>query len=191
MYAKNFVGTPGTYGSSGDGSAGTSAKIGWPEGIAVSTVTDSLYWAEQSVYCKVRKISLVTGIVSSVAGTGTCGSAGDNGPALFAQLNGPSKLLLDKNENLYVACSSSFTIRKVSYATGIMSTVVGQTGQSGVNTAYSSVPGTSITLNKPQSMVFDPYGNIIFSESEYSSIRKLIPSTGYVSIIAGVCKHLR
>ena len=187
MYARNFVGTPNTFGTSGDGSAGTSANIGWPNGLAVSTVTNNLYWVEQSVFCKVRKISLVTRIVSSVAGTGTCGSAGDSGPALFAQLNQPTKLLIDSNENIYISCQGTANvIRKLTFSTGIMTTIVGQNGLASWNYAYNAVPGTSITLRAPSSMAFDPYGNILIADRDSYTIRKLTPSTRYVSIVAGI-----
>ena len=186
MYATNFVGVPNVYGSSGDGSAGTSAKTGWPDGLAVSTVTNNLYWVERTVTCRVRKISLVTGIVSSVAGTGTCGSNGDSGPALFAQLNQPRKLLLDSSENIYISCQTgTFVIRKLTASTGILTTVVGQYGLNTWNYVYNNVPGTSITLIGPTGMVFDPYGNILIADSNGHTVRKFIPSTGYVSIAAG------
>jgi hypothetical protein len=54
------------------------------------------------------------GIITTFAGTATAGSAGDGGPALSAQLNGPFGLALDAEGNLFVADRNNLKIRKIS-----------------------------------------------------------------------------
>ncbi len=108
----------GAQGYSGDGKAATSASLSGPYGLAVDA-GGALYIADYGNNC-IRKVS-AGGTISTVAGTGAQGSAGDNGPATSAQLNLPLGVAVDSSGNLYIADSNNSLIRKVD-TTGTIST---------------------------------------------------------------------
>ncbi len=100
----------GAAGYSGDGGPATSAQINYPGGLIVDQNGD-IYFADDLNY-RIRKIS--KGTITTVAGNGTQGFSGDNGPATQAELNGEFGVALDPPGNLYIADSSNARIRKVS-----------------------------------------------------------------------------
>ncbi len=76
--------------------------------------------------CRVRKVT--AGIITTIAGTVTCGFGGDVGPAASAQVFHPWGLALDGAQNLYIADSDNCRVREI--VNGIIGTVVG-TGNCG------------------------------------------------------------
>jgi trimeric autotransporter adhesin len=83
-----FAGT-GVAGYSGDGGAATAAQLGWPTSVAVDS-TGNVYLTDAGSNT-VRRID-PAGIITTVAGTGTGGFSGDCGPAVGAQLSGPTSV---------------------------------------------------------------------------------------------------
>ncbi|HKE22357.1 MAG TPA: hypothetical protein VKB88_08205 [Bryobacteraceae bacterium] len=124
----------------------------------------------------IRKFS--NGVVTAVAGNGTPGFSGDNGPATSAQLNGASGLAIDSAGNLYVADTNNNVIRKVS--AGIITTVAGKgtRGFSGDNG-----PATSAELNSPYGIAVDTAGNLYIADTNNNVIRKV--SAGVITTVAG------
>src|SRR5208282_1977444 len=106
----------------------TEAQLGGPQGIAFDS-SGNLYIAEADN--RVRKVS--NGVITTVAGNGTPGFSGDNGPAAAAQLNLPQSVAVDSAGNLYIAEKLNYRVREVS--NGIITTVagVGTAGFSGDN----------------------------------------------------------
>lgn len=86
--------------SSGDGGRATKAGITVPHCMALDTGDDMLV-CDSSFY--IRRINIRTGLISRVAGNGERGSAGDNGPALDAQLEMPESVAVDRAHNIYVS----------------------------------------------------------------------------------------
>lgn len=119
------VGTS-TGGAATDGIAGTSSKISTPLGVFGST-DGVLYMSEYSQH-KIH--SLDEGILYRIAGTGTAGSSGDNGPATSALISSPTAMWFDSLSNLYSADSGTNRLRKIN-ALGIMIFVTGTGGSSG------------------------------------------------------------
>jgi len=79
-----------------------------PYGIAVDSA-GNLYIADQ-VDNRIRRVS--NGVITTVAGDGTWGYSGDNGPATSAQLSGPWGVAVDSAGNLYIADTRNNRIRK-------------------------------------------------------------------------------
>jgi hypothetical protein len=117
---------------------------------------------------RIRKVN-TSGIISTVAGNGTAGYLGDNGAATAAQLNGPQGIVVDSDQNIFIADWSNHRIRKVT-ASGIISTVAGNgtAGDSGDGGA-----ATEAQLRSPTGVGLDGAGNLLISDIENHRIRKV------------------
>ncbi len=120
------------------------------------------------------------GVVTTIAGNGLPGSAGDGGQAILAQLWWPHACAVDSFGNLYIADTYNHRIRKVD-AGGVISTVAG-TGTAG----YSGDEGaaTSANLNQPAGVAVDDNGDIFISDTANNRIRQ-VTSDGLIHTIAG------
>jgi hypothetical protein len=170
----------GTGGYSGDGGKATSAELYEPYGAAVDAA-GNIYIAD-TINERVRKVTVSTGDISTVAGNGMYGYSGDGGPATSAQLDLPTRVALDSAGNIYIADWGNQRIRKVTVSTGDISTVAGN-GTPG----FSGDGGkaTSAELNDPFDVVVDAAGNIYIADEANNRIRKVAASTGDISTVAG------
>ncbi|MEO6252591.1 MAG: hypothetical protein ABIO79_04765 [Ferruginibacter sp.] len=170
----------GVFGYNGDGIAATGAQITYASALAFDLAGD-LYFTDRSNH-RIRKISMATGIISTVAGTGTGGYNGDGIVATAAQLNNPNDVAFDANGNLFIADWINHRVRKVDKITGMISTIAG-TGTGSYN--GDGIPATTAQVNGPCGIIFDIYGNIYFAEYGGHRVRKIMISTGLISTIAG------
>jgi sugar lactone lactonase YvrE len=156
----------GSYGFSGDGGPATSAKLSFPNGIAVDK-NGNLFIAD-SYNNRIRKIT-PSGIITTVAGNGIAGFSGDGGPATSAKLWYPLGVAVDGSGNLFIADSHNNRIRMVTPA-GIISTLAGK-GTSG----FSGDGGlaTAAQLRYPSGVAVDALGNLFVADSGNDRIRKI------------------
>ncbi|HEV3201474.1 MAG TPA: hypothetical protein VGZ73_26425 [Bryobacteraceae bacterium] len=154
----------GTPVSSGDGGPPTSGSLVSPTGVAVDSA-GNLYIADQNA-SRIRKVS--GGSITTVAGNGTYGYSGDNGPATSASLAGPTSVAVDSSGNLYIADFGNHRIRKVSG--GTITTVAGNgtAGNSG-----DDGPATSASLNNPSGVAVDSAGTLYLADYGNNRIRKV------------------
>src|SRR5580704_1511509 len=117
----------GTQGFSGEAGPATSATLDSPQGLTLDT-QNNLYIADTHNH-RIRKLNLTTGTLITIAGT-TPGFSGDSALATAAQLNLPTALALDTVCNLYIADTGNHRIRKITTATGIITTIAGTGTQS-------------------------------------------------------------
>ncbi len=167
----------GTEGSSGDGGPATKAQLSNPQGLAVDGA-GNLYIADTDNH-RIRKIDSA-GTITTVAGNGTQGSAGDGGPALLAQLQRPTDVAFDRSGNLYVAETAGHRIRKID-PNGQITTVAG-TGVRGFSGDGGSA--TQAQLNFPLSMAVDDAGNLYIVDNGNERIRK-VDTAGTITLVAG------
>jgi uncharacterized protein (TIGR03437 family) len=162
----------GTWGYSGDNGPATSAQLSGAWGVAVDSA-GNLYIADR-MNNRIRKVS--NGVITTVAGNGTPGFSGDNGPASNAQLNGPYGVAVDSAGNLYIADTLNFRVRKVS--NGVITTVAGSglTSPAGGGFGGDYGPATSARLNNPSGVAVDSAGNLYIADTGNDRIRVLIPS---------------
>jgi uncharacterized protein (TIGR03437 family) len=165
----------------GDGKAGyidnvaaTSGELNNPLGIAVDA-GGNIYIADRDNN-RVRKVS--GGIINTIAGTGTQGFSGDNGPATSANLNTPTAVAVDSAGNLYIADTGGNRIRKVTNGTITTIAGTGKAGYSGDNGA-----ATAAQLNDPIGIAVDSAGNLYIADHNNYVIRKI--SNGVITTIAG------
>jgi uncharacterized protein (TIGR03437 family) len=154
----------GTIGFSGDNGLATSAQLYGPNGVAVDSA-GNLYIADNGNN-RIRKV--FSGVISTVAGNGTRGFSGDNGPAISSQLYGPNGLAVDSAGYLYIGDYGNNRIRKV--ASGVITTMAGNgtIGFSGDNG-----PAISAQLYNPYGVSVDRAGNVYIADSGNHRIRIL------------------
>ncbi len=168
----------GTRGYSGDGGPATIAELYMPTGVAVD-VAGNIYFADNQ---RIRKVTASTGIITTVAGSGSQGYLGDGGPATSAELNWPWAVAVDAAGNIYFTDTDNQRIRKVAVSTGIITTVAG-TGTPGYS--GDGRPATSAELNSPFGIAVDAAGNIYIADYFNNRVRKVTASTGDISTVAG------
>jgi hypothetical protein len=167
----------GLAGYSGDGGAATAARLDHPYAVAIDSSGD-IFIADAFNHC-VRKIN-TSGLITTVAGTGTAGYSGDGGPATAAQLRVPFGLVVDSSDNIYIADSHNNCVRKVDvYGTIITIAGTGSLGFSGDGGA-----ATAAQLHNPVGIAIDGRGNVYFAENNNHRVRK-VSSSGIINTIAG------
>ena len=163
----------------GDGGPATAATISNPNGGTFDQFGN--YYCASNSGSRVRKISN-TGIITTIAGTGSSGFSGDNGSATTAQLNGPTAVKLDTNGNIYISDAQNMRIRKIDAITGIITTIAGSTLTPGFG--GDNGPATAAMLFAPTDLCFDKLGNIYFTDEQNYRVRKIAPS-GIITTFAG------
>jgi uncharacterized protein (TIGR03437 family) len=158
----------------GDGGPATLATLSYPSGVA-SDSAGNLYIADY-YRGRIRKVS--GGTISTVAGNGQDGFAGDGGPGFSAALNYPSRVVADTSGNIYIADQLNNRVRKLS--SGTITTVAGS-GTEGFSGDAS--PATSASLNYPWGVAVDSSGNLYIADDFNNRIRKV--SAGKITTVAG------
>jgi sugar lactone lactonase YvrE len=165
-------------GFSGDGAAANQAQLYNPGGLAVDN-QGNIYIAD-SGNNRIRKVTPSNGLISTIAGQPTAGYSGDTNAATSAQLNNPQGLAVDSSGNLYIADAGNHAIRKITVATGVITTIAG-TGFAG--TSVDGQTATSAQLNNPLAVGIDSLGNVYIADSNNHKIRSIIG--GIMNTVAG------
>ena len=166
----------GLPGYNGDNIAADTAVLWVPWCLAIDH-SGNLYITEWGSH-RVRKVD-VSGIITTVAGTGILGNSGDNGPATAAEINEPYGIAIDSAGNIYFADSYSLLIRKID-AAGIITTFAGGGIAMGDNG-----PADSARLEGPGGVALDDKGNVYIGDLENNRIRKVNTTTNIITTIAG------
>ena len=169
----------GTLGYSGDGGPATSAALNRPQGVALDA-SGNVFIADTD-NSVIREVVAATGIIQTVAGSGTAGYGGDGGPATSAGLNFPSGLFVDSSGNIFIADTDNSVIREVLADSGNIQTVAGN-GSAG----YAGDGGlaTSAELDEPEGVFVDASGNIFIADTFNSVIREV--TAGTIQTVVGV-----
>jgi hypothetical protein len=161
----------------GDGGLATSAVFNNPFGVAFDN-SGNMFIADYG-HSMIRKVN-TSGVISTIAGTGTIGYSGDGGMGTSAMLYYPAYLAVDDTGNVYFSDMWNYRIRKITPA-GIISTYAG----TGVN-GFSGDLGlaTAAKISWAQGLVFDNSGNLFFWDDANYRMRKITPA-GIISTVAG------
>ncbi|MEW6472985.1 MAG: DNRLRE domain-containing protein [Actinomycetota bacterium] len=162
------IGGTGWAGYSGDGGPAVDARFDTPHGIAADTA-GNVYVADPPNQ-RIRRIDAATGIVTTVAGTGSTGSGGDGGPATAAQLRYPKGVEIGPDGNLYIADNNNHRVRRVDLSAGVITTVAG-TGSRGFS--GDGGPATAARLDEPRNIAFDPQGRLYIVDQNNRRIRRV------------------
>jgi uncharacterized protein (TIGR03437 family) len=177
-----YAGVTGQAGFSGDSGPAASAKLSGP--LATAMAADGTLYIGDFLNNRIRKVS-PTGTISTFAGTGIAGWAGDGAQASAARIYGPFSMTLDSKGTLYFVDYSNYRIRKIT-PDGVINTIAGTgtftiSGDGGLATSTDIFPGF---------LAVGSDGTVYFSDDGYPDagshrLRKVSPATGIVSTVAG------
>ena len=152
---------------------GAAAKFSFPSGVAVDAAGNVYVCDEDNN--KIRKVT-PAGVVSTLAGTGSTGSA--DGPGAAASFTYPRGIAVDAGGNVYVADNGNGRIRKITPG-GVVSTLAG----SGLPGDSDGV-GKSASFHYPVGLAFDRAGNLLVTDPDAARIRR-VTMDGVVTTVAG------
>jgi sugar lactone lactonase YvrE len=168
----------GTYGYSGDGGPATMAQISYTS-LYIDNFGNIIF--ADTYHSRIREINL-SGIISTIGGTGAINFTGDGGNPLLAQFNGLSGLTFDGLGNLFIMDQYNYRIRKVS-TNNIVTTYAGNGSQT-YNGDGMQATLTAINPGGASGIAADKLGNVFFSEPAFNRVRK-ITTDGIITTIAG------
>jgi sugar lactone lactonase YvrE len=168
------IGSPGYVGDAGPAN---NARFNQPRAVATDN-DGNLYIADMRNHV-IRKVT--NGVVNTVAGNGTAGTAGAGGPATAAQLAQPTGMTIDNDGNIFIADYNASVIKKVT-TSGIMTIFCGN-GTEGFS--GDGGPASQAKLYRPTAVASDKEGNLYISDASNKVIRK-VTKAGIISTIAGV-----
>ena len=172
-----FAGT-GAAGYAGDGSAAAQAQLNTPQGLAVDS-TGNVYIAD-TLNHRVRRVDYLDGTITTVAGTGDAGYAGDGKPGPEAKLNLPTGLVIGLSDTLFIADTGNNVVRQLG-TNGAIHTVAG-TGEAG----YRGEAGAAVdaVLHAPGGLAFDGEGNLYIADTLNQRVRR-VNVNGQIETVAG------
>jgi uncharacterized protein (TIGR03437 family) len=166
----------------GDNGPATAAQLSAPSSVVMDSSGN--WYIADTANNRIRRVT-PAGVISTIAGNGTAGSTGDNGPSSAAELNAPRGLAFDLFGNLYVADSGNNEVRKitpdgliaplpvtlqlnnpVSVATDALGSVyIADSGNNRI-VEVTAAGATNIlaTINGPQAVAVDPSGNVLVAD---------------------------
>lgn len=175
----------------GDGTSGTAtgesiqatATSMNPACIRFDATGANMYVADQLTN-KIRKIDVATGLITTVAGTGTAGSHTDGTVATSANLRTPRGIALDGSGNIYLSeAGTGSHIVSVVKTDGKIYTIAG-TGATGTG-SNTAAAGTTVALADPYMLSLDGNGDLLIADQTNNRVRKLNVTTGIIQTIAG------
>jgi len=172
------AGTTGTAGSGGDNGPATDAQLSLPFGVAVTA--DGGFLITDLANHVVRKVS-AAGVITRVAGTGTAGSGGDDGPATDAQLNNPQGIAVTADGGFLIADTFNRVVRLVS-AGGVITRVAGTTGV--VGSSGDDGSATDAQLNNLSGVAVTADGGFLIADPDNQVVRK-VSAGGVITRVAG------
>ena len=172
-----------TEGYQGDGGLASSAEIYASYQATVGNNGD-LYIAD-TYNNVVRRVSAITGIITTVAGTGTRSYSGDGGPATSATFNHIAAVVMDAAGNLYISDDENYVIREVAAGTGTITTIVGNADTNSGGFSGDGDPATSAQIYDAEGLALDPAGNLYITDSSNNAVREVSAATGIINSIAG------
>jgi streptogramin lyase len=172
----------GTGQPANNGNAGPAREINIGEPFGVEIGPDGALYICEIGNHRVLRLDLATGQLTTVAGNGKQGYAGDGGPATEAELNEPYEVRFDRAGNMLFVEMRNHIVRRVDAKTKAISTVAGM-GEAGYG--GDGGPATAARLNTPHSIALDADNNLYIADIGNHRIRKVDAQTGTISTIAG------
>ena len=176
-------GTPNMFfqgGYGGDNGPATEALLNSAYDVSIDT-NGNLLIADYKNF-RIREVNLKTGIITTVAGNGSAGYSGDNGPATEAELNFALCVLADNSGGFYIADSGNNVIRHVDGKTQTIVTVAGN-GTGGFS--GDGGPATAAELSFPNAVVQDALGNLYIIDTGNNRVRRVFAKDQIMGTVVG------
>ena len=165
----------------GDGGPAVDANMFGPAGLTLDS-DGNLYISTDN---RIRKVDAETGIITTIAGTGSPGFGGDGGPATEGRLKSPEGLALDSDGNIFIADTDNGRVRRIDGETGIITTLAGGGIPKRVKGIIDPGDGGAATdafFKNPKDVAVDDAGNVYFTAS--NRVRK-VDANGVITTLAG------
>jgi hypothetical protein len=180
----------GTASYTGDGGPATSAELNDPQGLAIDAAGD--IYVTDSVDSVVRIVN-AAGIITTVAGNGTAGGSGDNGPAIDAELDYPTGVAIDSAGNLYISAPlgpAPPSMRQVNTSTSALNFGNISAGSTNTQTvALLNIGNAPLTFTAPASG-HNPGISIGFTQDSSSTCPQLSASSPAFALSPGTTCNL-
>ena len=168
-------------GYAGDGGPATHAALMSPHSMAVD-VDNNVYIADTYNH-RIRRVNGKTGIITTIAGTGTLGYSGDGGAAVRAKLASPFGIAVSSDGSIYFTDTNNMRIRRLKFVDSnwIIETIAG-TGKRGKTGDWGQA--REATFIRPAGIAIDLDGNLYIADTGGHQIRK-INTSGIITTVAG------
>jgi DNA-binding beta-propeller fold protein YncE len=175
-------------GFSGDGGSAAKAQLRQPHSIAFAP--DSALLICDIGNHRIRRVDLVSGMISTFAGTGEPGPTPDGAPLVGTPLNGPRALTVDPAGNIYVVLREGNAVyridagidpardpkvRRIHHIAG-----TGEKGYTG-----DGGPAQMATLSGPKGIACAPDGSLYIADTESHTIRRIDLASGVIRTVVG------
>ncbi|MEJ0020229.1 MAG: hypothetical protein WDN25_27500 [Acetobacteraceae bacterium] len=171
----------GAQGFAGDGGPATQALLNNPFDLAFAP-DGSLVFSDTFNHC-IRRIDARSGVITTIAGTGERGFAGDGGPAIAAQMNEPYGIVIDRSGTIFTADRLNRRVRRIDGASGVITTLAGDgSGRYGGDGGPSAQAG----LAEPNGLALDRgHHHLFIADVADHRVRVIDLQSGVISTFAG------
>lgn len=153
-----------------DGLPALNASLNTPTALALTPSGDLLI--ADPADNRVRRLDIATGLLGTVAGTGTAGYGGEDRIASASQLTAPSGVAVARNGDVYISDTGNNIVRRVDGTSGAMTTIAGSGGAGAYGSDMIAQPLVA-ELNHPQQLLFDPAGGLYIADTGNNLVRYL------------------
>ena len=178
------AGTWGKAGYGGDGGPAAAALLNQPHELRFDAAGN--YYISDMSSQTIRKVDAKTGVITTIAGKGRAGFAGDGGPASEALLDLPIAVALDQQSGAFICDIKNHRIRRVDFGTGLISTFAG-TGERKATVDGELLKGAA--LNGPRSVAVAANGDVYIILREGNAVYRVDRAKGVLHHVAGTGKQ--
>jgi len=174
---ERFAGAGNVGGEPNDGGPAINGFFVFPRDIAIDG-NDNVYIPD--VNCRVRRVDR-NGVITTVAGTGTCGFSGDGGRGTDAQIGEPTFLAADASDVFFIDWNA-MRVRRLHLADGTISTFAGNgvAGLSG-DGGPAITASFNVSLADNGGLALDPDGNVFLADDGNARVRRIDRRTGVIT----------
>jgi hypothetical protein len=173
----------GEKGFSGEGGAAALARHGGVHAISFNADASRLYFTDL-MNRRIRALNMEGGTITTVAGTGSKDRPKDGATAIEAGLPGPRAVAVDKEENVYIVSREGNALRVVG-KDGKIRTLVNASGEKGYS-GDGEENALEARMKGPKHACIDDAGNVLIVDTENHCVRRYLPATGRIELVAGV-----
>lgn len=169
---------------SANGTTGATSSFNIPYAVAVDPTNTYVYVADFGNNL-IRRVTIATGLTITVAGSSTNSQGSSNGAGSNASFHNPIGIVIDPtNTFLYVADANNNLIRKITIATGVVSTLAGS--PSNASGSVNGTSGSTSSFNYPSGVFIDPTNTYVYVGDAVNNMVRIVSiATGAVSTLVG------